>query len=298
MTRKKNQLGIVWVAIPTWNRKDDLLECLASIQASKYPNINVIVFDNNSEDDSVEAVRRKFPEVFVIAFNKNMGTAFAANRAFEMAIEKGADYLLRLDNDVVVHKEMISKLVAAIEQLPNAGIVFPKILRYDNPDIIWYTGAKSHPLLLVNRMTNYNVKDHNNQEISKVDYAPVAVALMTRELFQKTGGFDEVYFTYFDDFDLCLKSNRLGYNIYFIPEAEALHKIGSDKLSTWGVKQFYRGKMLFYIRNTRSLHKLFLIIYSFIYVVYRGIFFSEPILPAFKGLISALRYPDRVIYNI
>jgi len=288
----------VWVIIPTWNRKDDLLKCLASIQVSDYPHIKTIVFDNCSEDGSVDAVRNKFPEIMVIDFHKNTGTAFAVNQGFKIAMEQGADYLLRLDNDIFVDPQMISLLVKAINDLPQAGMVFPKILRYDDPDTIWYTGANSHPLLLISRVKNYNAKDEHKNEIAQVDFAPVAAMLMSPKLIQETGGFDEVYFTYFDDFDLCLRSKQRGFKIYYIPEAKALHKIGSDKLSSWGTKQFYRGKMLFYLRNTRGIHKIFLVMYAFIYVIYRSIFFSEPIILAMRGLISGLKHPNKVLYSI
>jgi GT2 family glycosyltransferase len=82
-----------------------------------------------------------------------------------------------------------------------------------------------------------------------------------------------------------------GFKTYYVPTAKAWHKIGSDKLSKWGVKQFYRGRMIFYKQNTRGLHRIALVIYAFIYVFYRWIFKKphEPIIPAFQGLVSGLK---------
>lgn len=279
----------VWVIIPTWNRKDDLLECLDSIQASDYPDMRIIVVDNNSTDGSAEAVRIHYPAVHLIALDKNTGAAFASNRGFDLALAMEADYILRLDSDIIIDSQLISELVSQFEKFPEAGMLYPKILRYDRPDTIWFTGAKSHPFLLVNRVSNLNVKDNFNQMITEVDFVPSAVVMISADAVRATGGFDEIYFVYSEDFDLCLRLRKSGYKIYFIPAARAWHKIGSDKLSHWGVEQFYRGRMLFYRRNTSGLHRFFLSAFAYIYVLYRSIFKHEPLMPALKGLRKGIK---------
>ena len=289
----------VWVVIPTWNRKVDLLECLHSVMASDYPKVKIIVVDNASEDNSVVTVNKQFPNVEIIELDKNMGAAFASNRGFEIALKNQADFILRLDSDIIIEPQMNTKLVDSFEDLPEAGIMFPKILRYDSPDTIWFTGAKSHPFLLVNRINNYNVKDNNDYKISQVDYVPSAAILIKREALKKVGGFDEIYFVYSEDFDLCLRFKKNGYKTYYIPTAKAWHKIGSDKLSRWGVEQFYRGRMIFYKQNARGLHRIALLIYAFIYVFYRWIFSPshEPIIPALKGLVAGLKAKKPIVFQ-
>lgn len=281
----------IWVVIPTWNREEDLLECLKSVKESDYPNLRIVVVDNGSEDNSVSSVKAQYPEVKIIELEKNMGAAFASNRGFDLALENNADFILRLDSDIIIDRQMVTSLVDSFKKLPEAGILFPKILRYDSPDMIWFTGAKSHPFLLVSRVSNYNVKDNNDQEIIQIDYVPSAAILIKTEALRKVGGFNEIYFVYSEDFDLCLRFMKNGYKTYYVPTAKARHKIGSDKLSKWGVKQFYRGRMIFYKQNTRGLHRIALVIYAFIYVFYRWIFKTphEPIIPALQGLVSGLK---------
>ncbi len=279
----------VWVVIPTWNRKVDLLECIDSVQASNIPEVGIVVIDNNSADGSAEAVRMRFPDVHLVALDKNTGAAFASNRGFDLALRGGADFILRLDSDVIIDPTLISELVSQFKKLPDAGMLYPKILRYDRPDTIWFTGAKSHPFLLVNKVDNLNVKDNGNQQITEVDYVPSAAIMVSAEALRQSGGFDEIYFVYSEDFDLCLRLRKFGYKIYYIPNAKAWHKIGSDKLSRWGIEQFYRGRILFYRRNTSGLHRFFLSVYAFVYVFYRTIIKNEPLLPALKGLREGWR---------
>jgi GT2 family glycosyltransferase len=287
----ENSIELVWVVIPTWNREEDLLECLQSVTSSNYPNLKIVVVDNASEDNSVVKVKKQYPNVEIIKLDKNMGAAFASNRGFEIALKNQADFILRLDSDIIIESQLITKLVKSFEDLPEAGIMFPKILRYDSPDTIWFTGAKSHPFLLVSRVNNYNVKDRDDHEITQVDFVPSAAILIKAEALKKVGGFDEIYFVYSEDFDLCLRFKKNGYKTYYIPTAMAWHKIGSDKLSKWGVEQFYRGRMIFYKQNTHGLHRIALMIYAFIYVFYRWIFSPshEAIIPALKGLVAGLK---------
>jgi len=290
MQNNANTNICLWAVIPTWNRKKDLIECLQSLEASNYTNLRIVVVDNASTDGSKEAVKNLFPKVSLIELPENTGAAYASNRGFEMAINKGANLILRLDSDLIIDPDLIPELVEKYLELPEAGILFPKILRYDDPDRIWYTGAKSHPFLLVSRIDNLNVKDDLSHDVTQIDYAPSAAILISSQVIEKTGGFDETYFVYSEDFDLCLRVRRLGYKIFYIPTARAWHKIGSEKLSDWGLEQFYRGRMLFYRKNTSGLHRFFLTLYAFFYVFYRSIFRSphDHLWPSIKGLISAL----------
>lgn len=281
----------VWAVIPTWNRKDDLINCIDSLIKSDYQYLQIVVIDNASTDGTVSAINNQFPAVNIIELDKNTGAAYASNRGFDLALAKGADYIIRLDSDIVVDPRLIGELVHNINTLPDAGILFPKILRFDNPDVIWFTGAESHPFLLVSRVNNYNVIDNQSELIKEVDYVPSAVILVTAEALKLTGGFDEHFFVYSEDFDLCLRLKKLGYKIFYVPTAKAWHKIGSEKLNKWGVEQFYRGKILFYTKNTVGIHRVLLIIYAFCYAFYRFIIHSshEPLLPAMRGLISGLK---------
>jgi GT2 family glycosyltransferase len=284
---------VIWAVIPTWNRKVDLLECLESIIDTGYPALKIIVVDNGSTDDTVGEVRTKYPGIHLIELKQNRGAAFASNAGFQYAVQQGADYILRLDSDIVIDRELISEFVNAAALKKDFGILFAKILRYDQPDRIWYTGAQSHPFLLVGRVENLNsIEDSSDRTIQEKDYVPSAVMFLTRAAVLETGGFDESFFVYSEDFDLCIRVRETGKRIYYVPGARARHKIGSEKLSAWGAEQFYRGRMLFYRKHSHGLHRIALIGFIFLYALYKGFVSGQIKLigPSMTGLLNGLKF--------
>jgi len=289
----KYEQPTVSVVIPTWNRQDDILECLQSIFKSNYSFINVIVIDNGSTDDTVNNVRRDFPQVNLIQLEKNYGASFASNIGINRAIEENSDFILRLDSDVIIDNQMILESLIAAQSRPEVGAVFPKIYRYDNPDIIWYTGARKNRLLLISKVQNYNVKDGNQYDsLEAIDYAPSAAILIKTDVLRQLNGFDEDFFVYSEDFDLCLRMRNLGKIILFCPSSKAWHKIGSEKLSKSGVIQFYKSKLIFYRKHSKGLHLVFLLFYTFFYITYRSItrFPNEPWIPGLQGIVLGIKY--------
>ncbi|MEJ2008456.1 MAG: glycosyltransferase family 2 protein, partial [Acidobacteriota bacterium] len=88
----------VWIIILNWNGRDDTLECLESTRRIDYTCFNVVVVDNGSNDDSVSAIRKAFPEVEVLETGENLGFAGGNNVGMRYSLEKGAEYVLLLNN--------------------------------------------------------------------------------------------------------------------------------------------------------------------------------------------------------
>jgi hypothetical protein len=270
----------------------DLLECLESVMVTGYPRLGCVVVDNGSKDGTAAAVRKKYPGVHLVNLQQNRGAAIASNEGFRYALNHGADYILRLDSDIVIDKGLISEFVKAAALKNDFGILFAKILRYDRPERIWYTGAQGHPFLLVDRVQDRNsIDDPSDRTIREKEYVPSAAMFLTRAAVLETGGFDESFFVYSEDFDLCIRVRETGRKIYYVPAARARHKIGSEKLSAWGAGQFYRGRMLFYRKHSRGLHRIALIGFIFLYAFYKGIVSGQitRIGPSITGLVDGLK---------
>jgi len=129
---------LVSVIIPTFNRKDDLLLCLNSLKNSTYPNLEIIVVDNASTDGTYNAVKQIFPDVKIVINDRNLGVTGGRNRG---AIESRGDYLLFLDHDMIVDKQMIEELLKAVRVDPKIGIAGPIIYYYDEPSKVWAAGT-------------------------------------------------------------------------------------------------------------------------------------------------------------
>src|SRR3972149_12101418 len=102
----------VAIIVLNWNGKNDTLECLASIDKMDYPSIYVILVDNGSQDGSVAAIQRKFPEVMIVETKSNLGFAGGNNMGIRYALRNGAEYVLVLNNDTIVDPQLIKSFLA------------------------------------------------------------------------------------------------------------------------------------------------------------------------------------------
>ena len=132
----------VYIIILNWNGRDDTLECIESVRNIDYPNFTVVVVDNGSSDDSVEAIHDKFPEITVLETGKNLGYAGGNNVGIRYVLRHRADFILLLNNDTIVDRKILSSFLDAVQLVGHSGIFGAKISFYSDPNKIWYAGAK------------------------------------------------------------------------------------------------------------------------------------------------------------
>lgn len=282
----------VWIVIPSWNRKEDLLACLASLNKILYKPYEILVIDNASEDQSVEAVKHQFPNVQCFSLSENLGAAVASNIGFEIALSGGADMVLRLDSDTIVTPNFLSPLVNFMVLNPDIGIISPKILYYQPSDVIWYAGADAHPFHFGSTSDLIGKKDSEVSICSReVDYAWGAAMLIRREVLEKIGGFDTKFFIYYEEVDFCLRVKNLKYKIYYLDDSKIWHKVGTSKPTSWTAYQWNRSKILLYRKHAKNIfHMLSLILYAYSYTLIAHLIKGEfsgnrgPLSSAVKGL--------------
>lgn len=273
MTRDK-QLNL-WIVIPTYNRAQDLLACLASVLDAGVKEEQILVIDNHSTDNTATLVGQKYPKINLKVMEDNLGAAKASNQGFDVALKGGATHVLRLDSDTVVHPGFIQPLLKKIQEDPEIGIAAPKIYYFTPPDEIWYAGDDSHPFHFGAKHGYRHQKDSpmTNQP-RMVDYAWGAAMLITREVLEQTNGFDLDFFIYYEEIDFCLRVKELGFKIFFVPKSIVWHKVGSTAHNAWTGYHWNRSKMLLFRKHARNIfHLSALIVYE-----------------CFYSLIDALRY--------
>lgn len=243
----------VFAVIPSWNLKDDLLECVASVLGSKGLQVRVVVVDSASTDGTPESVHARFGKaVEVIRCSENLGFAHAVNRGLNYAMDAGAGYVLVLNNDTVVHESMVDRLTQAMGQHPDAGIVGPVIYYADCPDRVWRAGDRQFlgpPFIW--KVPQTRIKS----DPFPVDYITGCAMLVARDVFEAIGGFAEDYRMYFEDADFCQRARAAGFRILVVPSATMRHKVS---LSTHGVpssRAYYqaRGRVIFLNRHSPHL---------------------------------------------
>src|SRR5690348_1381706 len=113
----------VVLLILTWNRRDDVLRCAASLSRLTYPNITPVVIDNASQDDTVAALRAAYPALPIIANTANLGYAGGNNAGIRWALAQGADYVQLINSDTEVTPGLTAELVRVAEADPRIAVV-------------------------------------------------------------------------------------------------------------------------------------------------------------------------------
>lgn len=250
----------VYIILLNWNNSDETIACLASLEKMAYRNFQVIVVDNGSKDDSVSKINKFYKdldgmyEVTILQNEENLGFAGGNNTGFKYALEQGADYVLVLNNDTKTDVMFLNDMVQTAEKNEKAGIVGAAIYFYDQQDLIWFGGDTPMKWRLMDKMiasTCDFYKKTMPPEVPaiKVNFITGACMLIKREVLEKINGFDERYFLYFEDADLCFEAQKAGYELWWEPKARIWHKVSATTLPKLGSPRLH----YYHVRNVMLL---------------------------------------------
>lgn len=227
----KKKFPLISIIVINFNGKKYALNCLKSIFNNHYPNYEIIVVDNGSIDNSVEAIKNNFKNkknLQVLSLSKNFGPAYARNQGVKKA--KG-EYLGFLDNDTLVHPDWIKKAIPEFEKNKKLGIVQCKLLLTKEKKKIDYVGEFLGQNGFLVQIAKGGDEDRGqyNQKI-KILAAKSAGMFIRKKTFEEAGGFDPDYFIYMEETDLGWRSWLAGYETLFIPESIVYHESGTSTL--------------------------------------------------------------------
>lgn len=208
------------VIVVNWNDLHHLKRCLPSLARQNYPNCEVLVVDNGSIDGSVEFIEQEFPEVKVIKNGQNLGYAGANNVGFKLA--KG-EFIAVLNPDTEVDPDWLRELIVALQEEPQAGLATPKILLMDHPERINTCGNEiSFTGLAYCRGLDQPADMYQEREI--ISAVSGAAFVIKRSVLERIGGFDEIFFIYYEETDLSLRAMLAGYACLYIPTSVVYHQ--------------------------------------------------------------------------
>lgn len=235
----------VAVIILNYKVRDELLKCLKSVQSSSYRNLEIIVLDNNS-GDSLGEILREFKDIRFIQNRENLGYTGGNNIGIKIALELGVDYILVLNPDTTLDKNCIKNLISGVER-SGAGIVGPKIY-FAGTKSIWHAGGMIDYLNVIGSHRGVNELDRGQfEKKAVVDFVSGAAFFVKAEVFEKIGLFDERFFLYYEDADFCYRAKKIGFKIFYIPEATVYHANASSAGLGSPLQDYYitRNRMLF-----------------------------------------------------
>ncbi len=224
----------VAIVILNWNGKTHLQQFLPSVFNSNYPNLQIIVGDNDSTDESVDFLTEFFPFVKVIKNEKNFGFAEGYNKVLNQVV---ADYYILLNSDVEVTPDWILPVIELMESDTKIAIAQPKIKAYYRKTHFEYAGAAgcfmdslAYPFCR-GRIFDFVEQDkgqyNNNMEIF---WAAGCALFIKAEVWQILKGLDEAFFAHMEEIDLCWRAKNLGYRIMYCGQATVYH-VGGGTLN-------------------------------------------------------------------
>ena len=228
------------VIIVSYNTKDLLFSCLTSIAKAVHPKngLEIIVVDNASKDGSGELIANEFPQVVLIKNNENLGFAKANNQGAKKARGK---YLLFLNSDTIVKRYSLVKPLKFLKNHPKVGAITIKLNLADGQVDLdnhrgfptpWASFCHFSGLSgLFPRSTFFNSYHLGQKKLNRIHSIPVAAGsflMMPQKVFNAIGAWDEAYYFYGEDIDLCYRINAAGYKIIYYPIVTAIHHKGAS----------------------------------------------------------------------
>jgi len=243
----------VVVLILSYNGKHLLDDSISSYLKNDYGNFSVCVVDNGSTDGTEQYVKEKYPDVYTLKLEKNLGYSGGLNEGLRYAFEEqGSDYALITNNDVKADEKVISSLVATGELKSEIGFATGKVYYYDNPEILQTVGKKEDSILWNGGHIGNREKDAGQyEEICERFFADDVFTLVKKSLYEKVGGYDTLFRFQCEEFDWQARAKEAGFKIYYTPYAKIWHKDSMTIGKVSAFKAYYdaRNPMLVILKH-------------------------------------------------
>lgn len=276
---------LISVVIVNYNVKEYLEQALLSIKKAlaNFP-YEIFVVDNASVDGSVPYIKKRFPGINLIALKENIGFGRANNIALKQA---RGEYIVLINPDTVVQEGTFVELLQFFEEHPDAGAVTPKILNSDGsfsvdcrhsiptPMIAFWKVIGFSKLFPKSKIfARYNLTYLDENEIYAVPAISGSFMMVKKSVLDVTGDFDERFFMYCEDIDLCHRINERGYKIYYVPTTDIVHYKGEStkKNNLDYIKTFHRSLYQFFQKYYGKRHLIFFRWFIILGIFFRGIF--------------------------
>ena len=256
------------IVILNWNGERYLKKFLPSvIKYSKSEDIEIIVADNGSADNSVSVLENDFSEVKLILFDKNYGFTGGYNKALQQI---DATYFVLLNSDVEVTENWISPIIEMMDSDNTIASAMPKILAYNNKKQFEYAGASGgyidkfgYPFCRGRILDKTEEDKGQYDDVKDTFWASGAAMFVRADLYKQFGGLDNDFFAHMEEIDLCWRFKNAGYRVVINPECVVYHVGGGTLPNNNPHKIFlnYRNNLLLLLKNLPR-HKIFPVIFS------------------------------------
>jgi hypothetical protein len=278
--------GDTIIILVNWKLKQQTARCLDSLACLPEPH-RILVVDNGSHDGSVEYFHAHYPQVSVLPLPENLGFGAACNRAIQSVwADRSWAYILLVNNDATLHPAALGHLLQAAQEHPQAGIFGPKMYYAAAPERLWYAGARRRWGVLAAADTGRGQVDRGQfDQRTHIDFVFGAGMFIRRAVLETVGLFDERFFLYLEDLDLCLRAQKTGFGLRFVPQARLWHQVSAstEALPDWRKYHQARSTVLFLLKHT-SLPLAFPVLGYWL-----GVFLRFALRETLQGDLTSLR---------
>lgn len=249
----------VTLLVLTYNGREMVLACLESVMQSSYDSLRVVVIDNGGHDGTPDAVKAAWGDrVEVLRIEHNVKFSRANNEGIRLALERGSDYIMLLNDDTVMAPETIGELVAVAESDPKIGFVGPKIFYWKPENQIWFAGGMIYPARGTSKHIGIRELDRGQyDEVRDVDYITGCAMMGRREMIEQIGLLDPAYKAYYEDSDWSMRAAKAGWRRVYVPAGRVWHKISASTGGQFTAYKIYhklRSGFIFFGRYSRWYH--------------------------------------------
>ena len=250
------------VVILNWNTEGFLKEFLPGLLRScdKVEGAEVIVADNASTDGSMEVMKKQFPQVRTLQFERNLGFTGGYNRAFKEldSSDDAPEYFLLINSDIEVPEDWLEPLVEWMDRHPDCGACAPKLHSWQERDKFEYAGAAGgyldrfgYPFCRGRILKRIETDRGQYDWPADVFWATGACLMVRSSVYRKLGGLDDRFFAHMEEIDLCWRMQLEGWRISVVPESTVYHVGGGTLPATSPFKLFlnYRNNLLMLSNN-------------------------------------------------
>lgn len=259
----------VAVVILNWNGKNFLERFLPSVESSTYPDLEIVVGDNASKDDSVNFLKKHSPQVKIIENDHNYGFAGGYNRVLA---NLNADYFVLLNSDVEVTPGWIEPVIALMETDGLIAATQPKLLSYYNKTQFEYAGAAGgfidlygYPFCRGRIFDTVENDTGQYNQPTEIFWASGAALFIKRKCWIEAGGLDADFFAHMEEIDLCWRLKNHGYKIFYCPSSVVYHVGGGTLAAENPHKTFlnFRNNLVMLQKNLPASRSVFIIFLRF-----------------------------------
>ncbi|MBU2028461.1 glycosyltransferase family 2 protein [Patescibacteria group bacterium] len=252
----------VFIVILNYNGLEVLKKCLTSVFKIDYPSFEIVLMDNNSTDGSLEMAKTNFSKAIFIKNEENLGFAAGNNVGIKFALERTADFILLLNNDVEVEKNFLTQLIDNVAEKEKVGIASPVIFDGETREI-WFSGGHIDWW----RLKTVHEKNIQTEKFFNSDFITGCAMLIRAEVFQKIGLLDEDFFLYWEDADFSLRAGKAGFQNVVVPASWIYHFEKSRANQENKIYWLVVSGLIFFRKNANRLFK----IWGWFYLILRRI---------------------------